>query len=151
MEKHENDDKHKAPLDQYEGVELPAIAVAPDGGIVGVGSPISVPAATPENFVCLRGPCRHYWQVETFIAAGNPSGTFGPKGLIDPETKKPLRIPRQINRSCLAHPGTETELTEDCAFACNKWDPLTPREVRTKEKAAEKYYRIHPNHRPKEA
>ena len=142
-------DKSKAPLDQYQNVELSPIVVAPDGGaVIPVGQPAAVPAATPENFICLRGPCRHYWHLETFMASGNPKGTWGPGGLKDADGK-PIRVPRQINRTCLAHPGTETELTEDCVYECNKWSPLTPGELGDREKRAEKYYKINPSHRPK--
>jgi hypothetical protein len=149
----DEDDKHKSPIDQYKDVELGGLpAIAPDGGFMPgpLGVPPSVPAATPADFVCLRGPCRHYWQLETFMASGNPSDTWGEGGLVDVETGKPLRIPRQINRSCLAHPGTETELTEDCVYSCNKWDPLTPRELKARGKRQTKYFKLHPEQRPKE-
>lgn len=149
----DEDDKRKAPIDQYSHIEpggLPPIA--PDGGFAPgpIGTPPAVDAATPQNFICLRGPCRHYWQIETFVASGNPSSTWGEGGLVDPDTGKPLRVPRQLNRSCLAHSGTETELTEDCVYNCNRWDPLTPRELRATAKRTAKYFKLYPDHRPKE-
>lgn len=143
MEKHDGGEKRKAPGDHYQDIEQPPLAIAPDGGIAPdmVGPPTPVPAATPQNFVCLRGPCRHYWELTTWMGSGNPAETWAELG---------VREPRQISRSCLAHPGTETELTEDCAFECNRWDPLSPREVRKREKRRARHYRRHPDHRPVE-
>ena len=139
------DDKVKTPLKQYEDIEpAPLPPIAPDGGFAAgpIGLPPSVPAATPETFICLRGPCRHYWQIETFMASGNPSETWGEGGLVDPLTNEPLRAPRQISRSCLAHPGTETELTDDCVYECNRWDPLTPREVKKRNARRSKFLKV---------
>lgn len=150
----DDDDKHRTPLDQYKDVELGGLPpLAPDGGFVAqgpIGQAPAVPAATPQSFICLRGPCRHYWQLETFMASGNPIDTWGPDGLKDPETGKPLRIPRQINRSCLAHTGTETELTEDTVYNCNRWDPLSARELRKLDKRRRVYLKLYPDHRNKE-
>lgn len=146
-------DKIKAPIEQYESIEPgPMPPIAPDGGFVPalIGLPALVPAATPEHFVCLRGPCRHYWELVTFMAAGNPAGTFGPDGLKDPLTGKPVAAPRQINRTCLVHPGTETELTEDNVYDCSRWDPMSPRDLRRRLKDREAYFKKHPDHRPKE-
>jgi len=151
METADDDGKVKAPIEQYEKVEAgPMPPIAPDGGIApgyGIGSAPAVPAATPQNMVCLRGPCRHYWELHTFMASGNPADTWGEDGLRD-EHGRPLRMPRQINRACLAHPGTETELTEDCVFFCSRWDPLSPRELKQIGKRREKYYRANPADRP---
>jgi hypothetical protein len=144
VEKHQPESKHRAPAtDTYADWEPTPLAAAADGGIAPgtVGELSNVPAATPRNFVCLRGPCRHYWQIETFFGAGNPVGTWEELG---------LREPRQISRSCLVHPGTETEVTEDCVFGCNLWDPLSPREARKREKRREAHYRRFPGHRPAE-
>lgn len=144
MQKNDGGERRKSPKDQYQDIEpAPLPPVAPDGGLVatGVGPPTPVPAATPRNMICLRGPCRHYWELVTWMGAGNPAGTWEELG---------VREPRQINRSCIAHPGTETELTEDCAFDCSRWDPLSPREVRKREKRRERHYRRHPDHRPVE-
>jgi hypothetical protein len=84
------------------------------------------------------------------MAAGNPAGTFGPGGLVDPTSGAPVRAPRQINRTCLLHPGTETELTEDSVYACNKWEPMSPRDLRARLKARERYYKLNPGHRTKD-
>ena len=148
----DEDDKSRTPIEQYKDVELGGLPpIAPDGGFAPgpVGMPPGVDAATPANFMCLRGPCRHYWQIETFMASGNPKETWGPDGLKDPDTGLPLRVPRQISRSCVANPGHETELTEDCVYDCNRWDPLSPREVRGRDKRAAKYLKLHPEHRGK--
>jgi hypothetical protein len=142
LEKREAPGKVKSPLEQYDNVEsAPLPPIAPDGGFApgaGVGMPSSAPPADPEHFVCLRGPCRHYWELVTYMGAGNPEDTWAELG---------IREPRQINRSCLAHSGTETELTENCVFACNLWDPLSPREARKREKRRERHFRRYPEHR----
>lgn len=144
MEKHENGGKHRAPAtDTYADWEPSPLVAAPDGGIApdAVGELSSVPEASPANFICLRGPCRHYWQIETYLGAGNPADTWKELG---------IREPRQISRSCLVHPGTETEVTEDCVYDCNRWDPLSPREVRKREKRRLAHYQRFPGHRPAE-
>lgn len=147
------DEKVRVPLDTYKNFQpggLPPIA--PDGGFVPgpIGNPAPVDAATPENFICLRGPCRHYWELKSFMASGNPQETWDPVlGLKDPLTGKPVTVPRQISRSCTAHPGTETDITEDCVYDCSRWSPLTEREVRKNpdNKRREKYLKLHPEHR----
>lgn len=143
------DDKTKSPIDQYKDFEPAGLPpIAPDGGFMPgpIGIPPSVDAATPANFICLRGPCAHYWQMETFMASGNPKETWGPNGLKDADGK-PLRVPRQLNRSCLAHPGTETELTEDCVYECSRWTPMTQRELRDVSKRRSRYFKLHPEHK----
>ncbi|MBT8452999.1 MAG: hypothetical protein KJO40_13605 [Deltaproteobacteria bacterium] len=143
MQKRDGGEKRKASADHYADFEPAPLPVAPDGGIAATGiAPLSpVPAATPRNMVCLRGPCRHYWELTTYLGSGNPADTWAELG---------VREPRQLNRSCLAHPGTETELTEDCAFDCNRWDPLSPREMRKRERRRKRYYRRHPDDQPLE-
>jgi hypothetical protein len=106
------------PGETFKDVEpAPMPPLAPDGGVVpgaGIAPPSAAPAATPENFICLRGPCRHHWKIETTSSAGNPEGTFEALG---------VREPRQIHYICLVHPGLETDLTDDCAYTCTRWDP----------------------------
>ena len=150
MEKKDDGEKIKAPSEQYKDFEPSAMAVAPDGGIApdGVGMAPAVPAATPEHFWCLRGPCRHYWELHTFMASGNPADTWNSEDGLKDESGNPLRIPRQVNRSCRLQKGTETELTEDCVFYCTDWDPLTPRELRKRDKRQRKYFKLHPEHLP---
>lgn len=82
-----------------------------------IGKPPTVPERTPENFVCLRGPCRHFWHLVTMAQEGNPEGTFD----------HPLK---QHHYTCLVHPGVETDFGDDNAYECNRWDPLTPHEIR---------------------
>lgn len=144
MEKRGNDDKRKDPSDTYADWEPSPLVADPGGGIANpgtVGELSDVPAAVPANFICLRGPCRHYWEMVTYLGTGNPESTWRELG---------LREPRQLNRSCLVHPGTETELTEECVYDCSLWDPLSPREVRKREKRRAAHYRRFPGHRPAE-
>ena len=154
IEAEEGGGRRKVPADTYSKVPpSPLPQMGPDGGpepSAVVGPPAPTPPATPDTFVCLRGPCRHYWQIRTHIVSGNPAGTFGPGGLVDPVTKQPIAEPRQITRTCLVHPGIEVELTEDVVYGCNRWDPLSPREVRKLEKRQRVYLKIYPQHASKE-
>lgn len=143
-------EKRRAPLDRYKDFEPSSVTISPDGGIAAgfVGEAPAVPNATPDNMICLRGPCRHYFELETFIASGNTKSTWDPEtGLKDPLTGEPVRMPRQTTRSCTAELGIETDLTDDCVYACNRWSPLTPRELKAEAKRREKYLKIHPEHR----
>jgi hypothetical protein len=145
----EDSGKYKRVTDQFADVEIGGLAAAPDGGIAPgpIGDTPQVPAATPEQFICLRGPCRYYWQLETFFASGNPTSTWDPEHGLKDEHGNPLRQPSQISRSCLVHPGTETELTDDLVYDCSRWDPLTPREAKRREKRRSRYLKLHPDHR----
>lgn len=142
-----SDEKHKTPIDQYSKIEAsPLPPMAPDGGFAdGVGQPPPIPAFAVS--VCVRGPCRHYWELETHMASGNPAETWDPVVGLKDVAGNPIRMPRQINRSCLAHPGTETEITEDCVYACNRWSPLTPKELKIRRRGEQEYYDNHPEHR----
>jgi len=148
----EDNGKHKTPIDAFARVEPgPLPPIAPDGGFMAgpVGAPPPIPAATPQTFVCLRGPCRHYWEIKTHMESGNPAETWGDDGLKD-ESGKPIAQPRAISRTCLAHPGTETDFTDDNVYACSRWDPLTAREVSKRDKRRSKYLKLYPEHRSKE-
>lgn len=85
-----------------------------------IGQPEPVPPRTPENFICLRGPCRFYWHLTTMAGEGNPAGTFEALG---------IPRPRQHHHVCLVNPGFETDLTDDNVFDCNRWEPLSHHEV----------------------
>lgn len=97
--------------------ELPSRV--PQGGPLPLAPPEPVPERTPENLICLRGPCRHYWYLKTMAQAGNPQGTW-----------EALNIPspRKHHHICLVQPGVETEFEGDNCFDCSRWDPLTKRE-----------------------
>ena len=145
------DAKYHQLQDRYADVDIGGLPpIAPDGGFVAVG-PIgvapAVPAATPERFICLRGPCVHYWQREAFFGSGNPEETWGDDGLVGPDGA-PVRQPRQIDRTCLAQPGMETELTDELVYLCNRWTPMTPRQKRKRDRAWRRYYKNYPHHDP---
>lgn len=126
MEKVENEDHEKTVIPSekhYADFAPAAVPVAPDGGIppgYGLEQPQPLPAATPENFVCLRGPCRHHWHLVTMAGEGNPAGTWAELG---------LKAPRQHHYACTANPGMETDLTDDCVFECSRWDPTPPHDL----------------------
>lgn len=146
----DEDHKHVDPGSKLADVELGPIAMGPNlTPLLGpVGSTPPIPDATPELFVCLRGPCRHYWQFSSHIESGNPKETWDPEIGLKDEEGNPIKQPRQINRVCLVHPGVETELDDNLVYDCSRWDPLSAREVRRQEKAKAKYYKRHPEHAP---
>lgn len=170
LDKSDDVQKSKAPKEHFDNVEpAPAPPVGPDGGPAphlqyGIAPPPPAPAATPETMVCLRGPCVHYWELHSHVDAGNPADTWdSDKGLkealaVDDEGNVTygdniVKQPRQINRVCLVNPGYETELTGDCIYECNRWDPGDPSldsERERLERRREAYYLSHPEHRPQE-
>mgnify|MGYP001583113780 CR=1 FL=1 len=124
----DEDPRHKAPADIYAGVApAPLPPIAPDGGFAPkpgpVGPPPPLPAATPDTFLCLRGPCRHHWELVTHLEAGNPALTWDPEIGLKDENGQPVAQPKQHSRTCLVQAGTETDLTEDVVYACSRWDP----------------------------
>ena len=132
-----------APAVAYQDVELPsAPPISPDGGIApghGVAPPPALPPATPENFICLRGPCRHHVHLQTVADYGNPAGTF-----------KKGEEPRQHTYLCVAFPGLEIDLTEDCCFDCNRWSPLMREEIEARQRGLDTFYEQHPELRSSE-
>lgn len=97
------------------------VAFGPDGTPMGgIGQPEPVPPRTEEHFVCLRGPCRHYWHLVTMVQAGNPAGTWEELG---------IEAPRQHHHTCMVNPAFETSFEDDNVFDCNKWDPYTETEL----------------------
>ena len=69
---------------------------------------IPLPPATPEHFVCLRGPCKFYLEI------GSPS---------DVENRTLGYLPVQTSRYCRAIAGAILSLDDDAVFACSEWDP----------------------------
>lgn len=146
-----DEDKVRRPSAAFDDFEPGEIPVGPDGAPVlsPVGQGPALPAATPRNMICLRGPCLHYLETETFLASGNPKDTWDPEhGLKDPQTGLPVRMPRQVNRTCLVHPGTVVELTDENVYTCNRWDPIPPKELARLAKRRERHYQRHPDHLP---
>lgn len=147
MEKRQqsDDEKHvdpKAKLENWEPSPLPPIA--PDGGFApqGVGNTAVIPDWTPENTMCLRGPCRHYWHLVTMTEAGNPEGTWEELG---------IKEPQQHSHTCLVQLGIETDLGENCVFECSKWEPLTHVERDSIDIIRKEYFDEHPEHRDDES
>jgi len=69
---------------------------------------IPMPPAVPEHFVCLRGPCKHYLEIQS------PS---------DVENRTLGYLPVQISRYCRAIQGAILALDDDSVFSCTEWDP----------------------------
>lgn len=143
MEKLENEEKETIPSEKhYAEFEPSAPPVAPDGGIpmgYAVEQPIAPPSVSPEHFMCLRGPCRHYWFMKSMAGEGNPAGTWASLGLAEP---------RQHHHVCLVNPGMETVLNDDCVYECSKWDPMTTGESTELNLRRRAYYKAHPEFDP---
>ena len=122
MEKRTRHDDEPDDLDDYSP---PAAGPGLD-----LGSPPPVPPRTPEYFVCLRGPCRHYWSVVTMAQEGNPEDTWTHLG-IDP--------PRHSHHICLVVFGMETEYADDNVYECNRWDPAKPADLVRLERRQQRY------------
>lgn len=78
-----------------------------------VGQPEPEEEATHDTLVCLRGPCRYYWELETKanVHANGLESVF--KG-------------RMMNRFCLRHTGdADPSIGGESIYACNQWHPLT--------------------------
>lgn len=135
----EKDSKHHEAED-FEEDDLPAVPVVmtPEGPMpLPVAPPPPVPDRHPDNFICLRGPCRHYWKLVTMAGEGNPVGTF-------------QVVKKQIHHTCLINPGFETSFADDNAYECNLWDPTTPDQLVALSRRREDYFKQHPEHRENE-
>lgn len=105
----------------------------------GIAAPQALPPATPDTVICLRGPCRHYWRIETNVDYGNPAGTFEDLGVEEP---------RERNNRCTIQSGVEWDMAGYDVYDCNRWDPLTKSESKRLEKRREDYYKRFPEHDP---
>ena len=117
--KTKDDEEYEDPLDAFLAEEPQALPpMSPDGGFMPQLpiQPEPIPDATPENMICLRGPCRHYVEMTSLFQAGNTKGTLE-------------HLPRQINRFCRAIPGDAIPLTDEVVRICSEWDPLTPADM----------------------
>lgn len=110
--------------------QSPPLPPAP--AIGAVGNPEPVPPRTPEHFVCLRGPCRHYWHLVTMAHAGNPETTWQELGM--------ERAPRKHWHTC-TRSGQETSLTDDNVYECNQWDPMPEDQHSQREYRREQYFK----------
>lgn len=129
MDKEAPEGKVKSLGDKLYGDFSPsAVPRAPDGGIqpgFAADAGPSRPEPTEENYICLRGPCRHFWHLTATAGEGNPASTWEALG---------VAAPREHYLTCLVHPGIETQLSfDELVHDCNRWDPLSPSEVGERE------------------
>ena len=132
MEAHEGEDKRVVPSERLAHEEPgPLPPLAPDGGLphLPLDPPPPLPKATPEEFVCLRGPCCHY------VEMVSPAGV---------EVKVEGYEPVQVNRYCRVIPGVYLDLTEDSVFSCNRWDPEDEADLARLEHHRREYLNAHP-------
>ena len=135
MEKHTRfDDSDVA--DREDDFDPP---IGGPGMFEAVGQPIQVPPRHPDYFVCLRGPCRHYWHLVTMANIGNPAETFEALG---------IPVPRKHNHVCLVNPGMETTIGNDNVFECSRWEPQSTSDLIQIRVRREAYFDKHPEHAP---
>ena len=127
---------------EYDEAEVGGVlAIGAGGGIAAspVGEPPPTLPATPEHFVCLQGPCKHYWKLVTPFDAGNPASTWKALG------REP---PKKTHHTCLVNPGHETSFGETVALECNLHTPLLAADLRERTSKLISYYRAFPEHHP---
>ena len=120
--------------DDFDGIDpLDAILegndfnpAMPGGPATAISQPEPIPEATPENFVCLRGPCINYMEVTHRFNHGNREmgDEFAPK---------------QYTRYCLKTINP-IELTDELVHDCSHWCPMGHKE-HAKVEAARNAYR----------
>jgi hypothetical protein len=116
--------------EQHDGLPV----INPGIGTLGTLEPI--PPRHPDHFVCLRGPCRHYWHLVTMAKAGNPQETWEALG---------LPAPRKHHHVCRID---NTSFEDDNAFECSLWDPMDPDDLVQLRTRRERYFADHPEHKP---
>lgn len=110
----------------------PLPPMSPDGGFAPTMNfqPEPIPEATLENFICLRGPCRHYFEARNPFPAGNAAGTFAAP-------------PTQTTRYCKAM-TPPLDLTDEVMYECNTWHPLRSAEKFALEEARDEWWNANP-------
>lgn len=113
-----DDDELDDPLNRLLADETDLAPTPIAGGFVPVMplEPEPIPEATPETMICLRGPCRHYMELQSMFQHGNTKGTLD-------------HVPKQQNRFCRAIEGTDIDLTDEVVYECTEWDPLLKAET----------------------
>lgn len=123
------------PMDTLLDTDFGPIPISPTGDFVPATSTFEsepIPEATEDNFICLRGPCRHYFEMVVHFAAGNTRGTL-------------TSVPMLTKRSCARIVGYEVDLTEEVVYRCNDWDPRSKEEIAAREARREEYHQIRRN------
>lgn len=95
----------------------------------GYAEPYAQPAATEENFICLRGPCVHYWEQKMFLNVGNTQDVLD-------------HAPILVSRGCMRQAGYYYDLTDETIGDCNQWEPRDPEEIALQNQRREKFYQI---------
>jgi len=90
-----------------------------------VGTEAVVPDATEANMICLRGPCKHYWETVQYFDNMNREMAAGFE-------------PRIRNSFCLLA-NESTVLTDSLVYECNHWDPQSAAEKADRKQRRENY------------
>jgi hypothetical protein len=133
------DDKEIDVLDQLMERELTPAAMGPGGNLFTpfAFDAMEMPEFTAENVICLRGPCRHYWETKQYFEAGNTAGTLD-------------HAPMYTQKICLKQPGVIVNMNDEVVKECNAWEPLDNLATTQRDKAREEFYQRNPQFRPQE-
>lgn len=109
---------------------LPNIGPPP---LIGASDYIDVqpPPIDTSNLVCLRGPCRYLWRMETRFDAMNNVPELLPDGV------EVARIERRLCTYIVGDP--DPDITEERIYECNQWDPVDPEALRLRNERRAKF------------
>jgi hypothetical protein len=116
------------------------LAIAPDGGIapgIAAAGGATLPRATPQEWVCLRGPCQNFLTLQ---------GSFDSQN-----TKASGEGFKRRYYYCTAIHGSYIELEDEVIYDCNRWDPEDPSEpdVYARDLRRQAFFARHPELAPK--
>lgn len=105
----------------FEPAALPPIA--PDGGLE--LPPLREPPRVPPR-LCEAGPCRNYHRFRIQLDAAKPLPVRGADGtFIEPEAPDH----HEDHHYCYPSVGIESKLGSLPVIQCNRWSPISPREI----------------------
>ncbi len=112
--------------EDFEPSALPPIA--PDGGFEGE-PPRKI--IDPPPRLCEAGPCRHYHRFQVQLEVESAKGAeLSATGAIT-GTPGPDPIVTQTHHYCYPAVGIETKLGSLPVLSCNRWDPITPGDLKS--------------------
>lgn len=105
------------PMADEEIGPLPISVSGPTSAAFVDNSPLK--EQTPENFICMKGPCIHYVEIVTKGSYADVPGSE--------ETK-------EMNQFCRCIPGDSIELTDMFVLRCNQYMPISEAKLRKRVK-----------------
>lgn len=125
----DDDDVLINPLDNILDQDFGPVPVGGNSEVIPTGGFFDtepLPAASEENFICLRGPCKFYMETTVRFNAGNTAGTLD-------------HDPVLVRRGCMRISGYEIDLTDENVVDCSEWYPRSKDENKALKKARAQY------------